>query len=138
MKTIASNFALEFSRRLRSLLSQKDINGVKLAEICSVNKSTSYDWINGKGFPKNDKLQIIADYFGVSINFLLGRDEDDSKTEESHILPDKVDTLDQAKNFLNNLNLYSFQDIKLLAKSDKDIIELARTLHVILTMFSKL
>jgi transcriptional regulator with XRE-family HTH domain len=138
MKTIASNFALEFSRRWRSLLSQKDINGVKLAEICGVNKSTSYDWINGKGFPKNDKLQIIADYFGVSINYLLGKDDDDTKIDENHILPDKVDTLDQAKNFLKNLNLYSFQDINLSSKTDKDIIELARTLHVILTMSSKL
>lgn len=137
MKTIASNFALEFSRRLRNLLSQKDINGVKLAEICNVNKSTSYDWINGKGFPKNDKLQIIADYFGVSINYLLGIEEESDITQ-NHILPDKIDTIDQAKNFLNNLNLYSFQDIKLSSKSDKDILELARTLHVILTMSSKL
>ena len=55
MKTIASNFAMEFSRRLRLLLSKNDINGVKLAELCGVNKSTAYDWINGVGFPKNDK-----------------------------------------------------------------------------------
>ena len=138
MKTIASNFALEFSRRLRQLLSQKDINGVKLAEICCVNKSTSYGWINGTGFPKNDKLQIIADYFGVSINFLLGKDDESIGTIENHILPFKVDTLDEAKMFLQNLNLYSFKDISLESKPDKDIIELARTLHVILTMSSKL
>ena len=138
MKTIASNFALDFSRRLRQLLSQKDINGVKLAEICSVNKSTSYGWINGTGFPKNDKLQIIADYFGVSINFLLGKDDEQAQTAENHVLPFKIDTFDEAKLFLQNLNLYSFKDVNLESKSEKDILELARTLHVILMMASKL
>ena len=137
MKTIAGNFALEFSRRLRSLLSQKDINGVKLAEICSVNKSTAYGWINGEGFPKNDKLQIIADYFGVSVNYLLGKDED---TRESNCFtfPISINTLEEAKSFLKLLNLYDCKEIALYNKSEEDIINLAKTLHFILITSSKL
>lgn len=137
MKTIAGNFALEFSRRLRSLLSQKDINGVKLAEICSVNKSTAYGWINGEGFPKNDKLQIIADFFGVSVNYLLGKDED---TRESNCFtfPISINTLEEAKSFLKLLNLYDCKEIALYNKSEEDVINIAKTLHFILIASSKL
>lgn len=124
MKTIAGNFALEFSRRLRSLLSANNINGVKLAEICSVNKTTAYDWINGNGFPKNDKLEIIANYFNVTINYLIGKDEELSFIKCQ--LPEEIETIEDAKVFLKSLNLYNFADIDLTNKSDDLILTIAR------------
>jgi transcriptional regulator with XRE-family HTH domain len=132
MKTIAGNFALEFSRRLRSLLSANNINGVKLAEICNVNKTTAYDWINGNGFPKNDKLEIIANYFNVTINYLLGKDEEVSSIQ--YHLPNSIDSVEEAKSLLKSLNLYNFSDISLTSKNDKEILEFARALYYMLKM----
>jgi transcriptional regulator with XRE-family HTH domain len=137
MKTIASNFAMEFSRRLRLLLSKNDINGVKLAELCGVNKSTAYDWINGVGFPKNDKLEIISRYFGVSINYLLGKDEE-KEDDKQYTIPESINTFEEARDFLKSLNLYAYGGIDLNQKSENDIITLARTILSTLQIQGKL
>ena len=33
--------------------------------------ATLYDWRDGRSQPKIDKLKILADYFGVSIEYFL-------------------------------------------------------------------
>ena len=36
-----------------------------------ITKSTFTDWKSGRSKPKMDKLSILADYFGVSIEYFL-------------------------------------------------------------------
>lgn len=52
----------------------RDAKGVKDADVArdaNVTKSTFSDWKNGRSEPKNDKLQKIADYFGVTLDYLM-------------------------------------------------------------------
>lgn len=52
----------------------RDLTGVKdadIAKITEIPKSTFSDWKSGKSVPKPDKLSKIADYFNVSIDFLM-------------------------------------------------------------------
>lgn len=44
-----------------------------MAKDTGISQVTLSDWKNGKSTPKNDKLQIIADYFGVSLDYLAGK-----------------------------------------------------------------
>ena len=45
-----------------------------------VSQSTLSDWKRGISTPKQDKLQKIADYFGVSLEYLMtGKETEDSK-----------------------------------------------------------
>lgn len=56
----------------------RDWKGVKdsdVAKATGITKSTFSDWKNGRSSPKNDKLQKIADYFGVSVEYLLTGEE---------------------------------------------------------------
>lgn len=53
---------------LRDKLGVKD-NAVALAT--GVNKSTFSDWKSGRSSPKQDKLQKIADYFDVPLEYLM-------------------------------------------------------------------
>ena len=49
-------------------------NGVKPAEVAretGIAKATLSEWKNGTYTPKIDKLQKIADFFGVTIDYLL-------------------------------------------------------------------
>lgn len=61
------------------LLSKK---GVKVSDVCKetgISSSTFTDWKKGRYTPKQDKLQKIADYFGVSLEYLMtGETEDDT------------------------------------------------------------
>ena len=57
----------------------RDSKGVKDSDVVKatgITKSTFSDWKSGRSKPKNDKLQKIADYFGVTIDYLLTGIED--------------------------------------------------------------
>ena len=57
---------------------QRDERGLKDADVVretKITKSTFSDWKSGRSKPKNDKLQKIADFFGVSIEYLMTGDE---------------------------------------------------------------
>lgn len=59
--------------KLRDNMGCKDSD---VAKATGITKSTFSDWKSGRSNPKNDKLQKIADYFGVTLEYLLtGKDE---------------------------------------------------------------
>ncbi len=60
----------------------RDKNGKKDADVAKatgITKSTFSDWKSGRSTPKNDKLQKIADYFGVTVDYLMTGKKEDPK-----------------------------------------------------------
>lgn len=56
----------------------RDFRGVKDADVVratGITKSTFSDWKSGRSEPKRDKLQKIADYFEVSLDYLMTGEE---------------------------------------------------------------
>lgn len=65
----------------------RDKKGVKDAEVARNTKiapSVFSEWKKGKSNPKQDKLQRIADYFGVSIEYLMTGEERTTITQSPH------------------------------------------------------
>lgn len=59
------------------LMNEKGVSAYTVSKKCGIAQSTLSDWKTGKGHPKADKLQKIANYFNVSIDYLLtGKDAD--------------------------------------------------------------
>ena len=54
-----------------ALRNKKGITDYRVAMDTGITKSTFTDWRNGRSNPKIDKLKILADYFGVSIEYFL-------------------------------------------------------------------
>lgn len=55
----------------------RDLKGCKdsdVAKATGITKSTFTDWKNGRSKPKQDKLQKIADYFGVPLEYLMKKE----------------------------------------------------------------
>ena len=70
----------EFYCKLRDSRGVKDSDVVKAT---GITKSTFSDWKSGRSNPKQDKLQKIADYFGVTVDYLLtGKNEPKEKAPE--------------------------------------------------------
>ena len=66
--------------KLRDQAHVKDADVVKATKI---TKSTFSDWKSGRSNPKLDKLQKIADYFGVTVDYLMtGKEEPKEKSPE--------------------------------------------------------
>lgn len=63
----------------------RDSKGLKDSDVVKatgITKSTFSDWKSGRSNPKNDKLQKIAAFFGVSVDYLM-TGEDSGKIEFS-------------------------------------------------------
>jgi len=65
-----------FYDRFSDLCKQSGITPAKVAESIGINKSTMYMWKNQGTTPKYQTLQKLADYFGVSVDLLLGDTSD--------------------------------------------------------------
>ncbi|WP_431769585.1 helix-turn-helix domain-containing protein [Streptococcus gallolyticus] len=61
--------------RLRELRKEKGLTQAELAQVINTNQSQYGKYENGKTNLSLDKAKIFADYFGVSIPYLLGLDD---------------------------------------------------------------
>lgn len=72
------------------LLEERGIKTSKVSEETGIASSTFTDWKMGRSSPKLDKLHKIADYFGVSLDYLMtGKEpavEETFGTEYAHLV----------------------------------------------------
>lgn len=61
------------------LRDEKGVTDYKVSVDTGITKSTFSDWKNGRSKPKTDKLKILADYFGVSIDYFLDEPTKDTQ-----------------------------------------------------------
>ena len=85
-------------------ISQKD-----LAEVVGVATSTVNDWIKAKKYPRIDKIEIMADYFGILKSDLI-----EEKSGEHREMQEKNSTITK---------------IIVHLRSDDDFLTLVETLH---------
>ena len=62
-----------FSVRLKELRLQHGFSQEELAEKNGIKLNSYSDWENGKCKPNYEKLEKIADFFGISLDWLFGR-----------------------------------------------------------------
>lgn len=65
---------MEFAERLKELRTQKDLSQQELADRLGLSNSAISMYERGEREPSLGILEMIADFFGVSTNYLLGRD----------------------------------------------------------------
>jgi transcriptional regulator with XRE-family HTH domain len=53
------------------LLVKHNKTSYQVAKDTKIAQSTLSDWKNGRSSPKADKLKILADYFGVTIDYFV-------------------------------------------------------------------
>lgn len=70
----------------------RDERGVKDSDVVKgtgITKSTFSDWKTGRSKPKNEKLQKIADYFGVTVDYLMTGKEEVTATNSELTVKDE-------------------------------------------------
>lgn len=60
--------------KFAKLLEERGLTAYRVSKDTGIATATLTEWKNGTYTPKVDKLMILADYFGVPIEFFL-RDE---------------------------------------------------------------
>ena len=64
-----------FGDRLKELRLEKDLTQPAFGKIFNVEKGTVSNWENENRFPDKNTLKALADYFDVSLDYLLGRSD---------------------------------------------------------------
>ena len=83
--------------RLRELQRAEKLTQQELADIAEVSKRTIQNWEDGTSNIKPKKAEKLADYFGVSVGYLLGYDDNDFEKQI------RIDTLNDIINQMNRL-----------------------------------
>ena len=65
-----------FHERFELLKIEKNVTHYRIATDCHFDKSCISKWYSLNQIPSLEILEILADYFGVSLDYLLGRSED--------------------------------------------------------------
>lgn len=59
------------ARNIKFYMEQKKVSATEICSKLGIKQNTFSDWVNAKSYPRIDKIQKMADYFGISKSFLV-------------------------------------------------------------------
>ena len=65
----------KFCERLKELRTEKNLSIEKLSKLIDISNATICRWENGLNDIKSDELIIVAQFFEVSTDYLLGLED---------------------------------------------------------------
>ena len=69
--------------RLKEIRQIKGLKASDVAEKLSITKNSLSEWESGKRIPPCERIIQLADFYNVSVDYLLGRDEDFDTNNDS-------------------------------------------------------
>ncbi|MBU5227803.1 helix-turn-helix domain-containing protein [Clostridium senegalense] len=125
-----------FGERLKELRKEHRLTQQELADNFYLNKSSISRYEKNQQLPENDLLQKIADFFNVSIDYLLGRTDllkSDTKIikntqwEPKLTSKDKIDIEKEAKKMIENMDKANVVEFcgNVADEEDKEYLRLA-------------
>lgn len=64
----------EFAERLHGLMIERGLNANKLSKLTGISPKTLSHWLNNQRSIQTDALWFLADFFEVSVDYLIGRE----------------------------------------------------------------
>ena len=68
-----------FAKNLKNYMNKANKSQKELAEIVGVSAPTMHDWLKAKKYPRIDKIEILADYFGILKSDLIEEKSNEHK-----------------------------------------------------------
>lgn len=65
----------EYIERIKDLMNEERISQAELARSVGISQSAVCNWLNGKKEPSIDSLWRLADFFDISVDYIIGRKE---------------------------------------------------------------
>lgn len=100
------------ARNLKRYMQESGKSQKEIAEVVGVSAPTFNEWINAKKYPRIDKIQIMADYFGIKKSDLIEEKISDDLQNKNDIATDIVQRLSSDKEFCELVLLINKLDNK--------------------------
>ena len=104
-----------FSKNLQMYMERSGKTQKELAEIIGVTAPTFHEWVKGKKFPRIDKVQKLADYFGILKSDLIEEKLTEEKEKDNDIMADIIVRMRTDEDFfklVNSIYVLDSADIK--------------------------
>lgn len=106
--------------RIKELSKKRNKTLVEVAEDLGLSRHAFYSW--DKSSPKTNTLEKVADYFGVSVDYLLGRESTSYQLdtqEEDLLIAFRLDSNSMSEDRKKKFN----ESIKQMMKIAKDLVD---------------
>lgn len=103
-------------RNIRFYLDRNGKNVSDLMDALNLKKSTVYSWLQGKSYPRIDKIEAMADYFGIS----------NAELVEDHANSDKVEHINLDEALRKQGVVMEFQGKELSDKAKRKILDILK------------
>lgn len=90
-----------YYENFEALCKKHKTNASQVSKATGISTATLTSWKKGVYTPKADKLQKIADHFGVSLGYLIGQEEEEPSAVDKQNNPIVLD--DEAMELLEEL-----------------------------------
>ena len=92
---------MDVIQRIKDLLAENNISGAKMSRDLGFSNAVFSQWNTGKQVPSTKYIQKIADYFGVSVDYLIGKTD---KKDNSDAERTKIDLSPKQQELLELMN----------------------------------
>lgn len=75
-----------FAKNLTAYLERFNKSQREMADIVGVSPSTFNDWANGRKYPRIDKIEFLANYFGIKKSDLIEDSEENNNSPSEVVL----------------------------------------------------
>ena len=90
-----------FSKNLRTYMEQAGKTQKEVADVVGVAAPTFNEWLSGKKFPRIDKIQKLADYFGILKSDLIEEKMTEEKEKDNDILAEIIVRMRMDQEFMS-------------------------------------
>lgn len=102
------------SKNLKKYIALSGKDRRELAEIWGFPYSTVSEWVNGRKYPRIDRIEIMADYFGILKSDLIEGEMTEESAKENDTLSDIIVRMRTDEEFLSLVkSLYMLDSSKI-------------------------
>lgn len=101
--------------RLKAERNKRDLSQMALSKLIGVSQQTIGSWETGRTNPDPEMIKVLAEFFGVTTDYLLGNDIETAKQE----ITDAVSDDQELREFWDKLK--EREDLQILCKQTKSL-----------------
>ena len=108
-----------FSINLKRLMDKKQATRKDIADYLGISYFTVSDWVNGKKYPRMDKVELLANYFGVLKSDLIEEPTSTNSLITINVTEDEQKLLDLFRLVPENQQQMVLQMIEIALNTNK-------------------
>ena len=103
-----------FAENLQYYMSERNVSRKEISDALGISYFTVTSWVNGKKYPRMDKVELLADYFGILKSDLIEEKLTEEKEKDNDIMSDIIIRMRMDEEFFSLVeSLYNLDSEKI-------------------------